>query len=277
MHRIPPTTTTAGRTQALGQHFLIDAQVAARIIEASAVDRDERVCEAGTGNGALTKALCARARSVVSFEIDRRLYENARKWNIANLELVNADIFRQQGVEFDVFVSNLPYSRSRDALQWLATRKRFRRAIVMVQAEFADKLAAMPGDENYRAISAISSYCFSIERLFRVGRDAFDPPPRVDSEVARLVPRRRRGSDDDSATPLLTASAVKKINWLFSQRNKKASKVAARIGAGGILPAGDGRRIDQLTPEEIVSLATAEEKKEKEEEDGKKEKEKAGR
>ena len=228
------------KTRALGQHFLADRHVLGRIIFASALGKDETACEAGAGNGVLTEELCKRAGRVISYEVDRGLYENARSLDFENLQLVNADLFKVNDSEFDVFVSNLPYSRSRDAMQWLATM-RFQRAIVMVQREFADKISARPGDENYRAISAICSYCFKIERLFAVGKDAFNPPPKVESEVLRLVP-----------VHMITPEAVKKVNGLFSQRNKKATKVAARMGVQ--VDFGD-RRVDQLEPEEIMRMA----------------------
>ncbi|MGI0038219.1 MAG: 16S rRNA (adenine(1518)-N(6)/adenine(1519)-N(6))-dimethyltransferase RsmA [Nitrososphaera sp.] len=228
------------KTRALGQHFLADRHALGRIIAASALGKGETACEAGTGNGVLTEELCKHAGRVISYEVDRRLYENAQSLGFENLQLVNADLFKVKDSEFDVFVSNLPYSRSRDAMQWLVTR-RFQRAIVMVQREFADKISARPGDENYRAISAICSYCFKIERLFSVGKDAFNPPPKVESEVLRLVPVRT-----------ITPEAVKKVNGLFSQRNKKATKVAARMGVQ--VDFGD-RRVDQLEPEEIMRIA----------------------
>ncbi|MGI0005227.1 MAG: ribosomal RNA small subunit methyltransferase A [Nitrososphaera sp.] len=227
------------KTRALGQHFLADRHALGRIIAASALGKGETACEAGTGNGVLTEELCKHAGRVISYEVDRRLYENAQSLGFENLQLVNADLFKVKDSEFDVFVSNLPYSRSRDAMQWLVTR-RFQRAIVMVQREFADKISARPGDENYRAISAICSYCFKIERLFSVGKDAFNPPPKVESEVLRLVPVRT-----------ITPEAVKKVNGLFSQRNKKATRVASRMGVQ--VDFGD-RRIDQLEPEEIMRI-----------------------
>lgn len=228
------------KTQSLGQHFLADRKVLAKIIDASAVGRDETVCEAGTGSGILTAELCKYAKKVVSYEVDRALYARAKAALVfPNLQLVNADLFKASA-ESDVFVSNLPYSRSRDALEWLAVQK-FSRAVVMVQKEFAGKLLARPGDENYRAVSVIASHCFSIEPLFDVGRDCFEPPPKVESVVIRLVPKNT-----------VTKEIIKKVNRLFSQRNKKASTVSARLGAAKDY--GD-KRVDQLAPAEIVALA----------------------
>lgn len=228
------------KTRALGQHFLADRRVLARIIEAAGVRSNEVVCEAGTGNGVLTRELCKYAGHVVSYEVDRALYARAQTaMPFQNLELVGGDLFKTKNAGFDVFVSNLPYSRSRDALEWLAVQK-FSRAIVMVQSEFAEKLTAEPGSRSYRAISAIASYCFSIERLFGVGPGAFSPKPSVDSEVLRLTPVRA-----------ITAEAIKKVNLLFSKRNRRASSVAAKMG---IVRDFGQRRIGQLAPAELMEL-----------------------
>jgi 16S rRNA (adenine1518-N6/adenine1519-N6)-dimethyltransferase len=216
--------------------------VLARILDASAIGEGETVCEAGTGNGILTEELCRRAKNVVSYEVDRALYARERATlAFPNLEFVNADLFKRDEQPFDVFVSNLPYSKSRDAFEWLATRK-FDRAIVMVQKEFADKLAAKPGEQNYRAISAIASYCFHIEQLFDVEKECFQPPPLVESTVIRATMKHS-----------ITREAVKNVNRLFSQRNRRASTVAAKLG-GARVDFGD-LRVDQLAPEQIIALA----------------------
>ncbi|AIC17122.1 ribosomal RNA small subunit methyltransferase A [Nitrososphaera viennensis] len=230
------------KTQALGQHFLADRRVLARIVDASAIGKGETVCEAGTGSGILTEELCRHAKKVVSYEVDRELYIHAKaKLASSNLEFVNADLFKRDEQLFDVFVSNLPYSKSRDAFEWLAARK-FDRAIVMVQKEFAEKLLAKPGDSNYRAISAIASYCFHLEKLFDVGKECFNPPPLVESTVIRATLKHS-----------ITRETVKNINRLFSQRNKRASTVAAKLGIQ--MDFGD-RRVDQLVPAQIIALAS---------------------
>ncbi|HEX9678839.1 rRNA adenine dimethyltransferase family protein [Nitrososphaera sp.] len=228
------------RTQKLGQHFLVDQSVLEKIVQACVLGKTETVCEAGTGTGVLTKEMCSRAGRVVSYEVDGQLFRQAKLMQIANLELVNRDLFREHDIEFDVFVSNLPYSKSRDAFEWLAARK-FDRAIVMVQKEFAEKLCSRPGDKYYRAITTIASYCFAIEPLFDVGRDAFEPRPNVESTVLKITPIRR-----------VTEQHIKNANLLFSKRNKKASTVAAKMG----IDADFGqRRVFQLEPAEIMGLA----------------------
>jgi 16S rRNA (adenine1518-N6/adenine1519-N6)-dimethyltransferase len=160
-----------------------------------------------------------------------------------NLQLVNADLFKNSDSHFfDVFVSNLPYSRSRDAIEWLS-RQSFKRAIVMVQDEFADKLTARPGSENYRAISALAAHCFAIEKLFKVRRESFEPQPKVQSSIIRIIP-----------VNTVTREVVGNVNLLFSTRNKNASSVAAK--AGIIIDSiYEGKKIDELEPKDLVKMA----------------------
>lgn len=231
------------RRISFGQHMLIDLKILANIIEASQISNDEIVCEAGTGNGILTHELCKQAKSVISFELDNLLFSNARKslFYLSNLNLVNADLFKRYNVDFNVFVSNLPYSKSKDAFYWLPFQK-FNRAIIMVQKEFADKLEAAPGEKNYRAISVITQHCFNIQSLFNVDRKAFYPEPTVESVVIRLVPSGSR----------ITRQTIKNVNFMFSQRNKKASSIAKKFG--NKFEFGD-TRIDKINTKELIKLA----------------------
>lgn len=230
-----------GRRHRLGQHMLVDGKILKKIIDAANISKGETVCEAGTGRGALTLELCRRARKVISYEVDSVLYEAARKeLHFDNLTLVKGDIF-DAVVEFDVFVSNLPYSRSRDAIEWLAT-KRFSRGVVMVQREFAEKLRAAPGEEDYRSVSALAASCFSISQVAMVGKGSFSPQPRVDSVILKIMPVRT-----------VSRETIKNLNWLFSKRNRKASTVAAKLGIPGF--GEEERRVDQLEPATLVQMA----------------------
>ncbi|HKH85329.1 MAG TPA: 16S rRNA (adenine(1518)-N(6)/adenine(1519)-N(6))-dimethyltransferase RsmA [Nitrososphaera sp.] len=233
-------------TRALGQHMLVDRRILAKIISAAYIGKDEIVLEAGTGQGVLTAELCKYAKQVISYEIDIKLYRKVQEQLLSqfkNLELVNADLFKTKDPHFfDVFISNLPYSRSRDAIEWLSTQE-FDRAILMVQEEFADKLAARPGSKNYRAISALAAHCFAIEKLFKVRRESFEPQPKVESSIIRIIP-----------VNAITREGIRNINLLFSRRNKKVSSVAAEIGI--IIDANYGsKKIDELEPRHLVQIA----------------------
>jgi 16S rRNA (adenine1518-N6/adenine1519-N6)-dimethyltransferase len=226
--------------------MLVDRRILAKITSAAYIGKDEIVLEAGTGQGILTAELCKYAKQVISYEIDIKLYRKVQEQLLSqfkNLELVNADLFKTKDPHFfDVFISNLPYSRSRDAIEWLSTQE-FDRAILMVQEEFADKLAARPGSKNYRAISALAAHCFAIEKLFKVRRESFEPQPKVESSIIRIIP-----------INAITREGIRNINLLFSRRNKKASSVAAEIGI--IIDANYGsKKIDELEPRHLVRIA----------------------
>jgi 16S rRNA (adenine1518-N6/adenine1519-N6)-dimethyltransferase len=226
--------------------MLVDRRILAKITSAAYIGKDEIVLEAGTGQGILTAELCKYAKQVISYEIDIKLYRKVQEQLLSqfkNLELVNADLFKTKDPHFfDVFISNLPYSRSRDAIEWLSTQE-FDRAILMVQEEFADKLAARPGSKNYRAISALAAHCFAIEKLFKVRRESFEPQPKVESSIIRIIP-----------INAITREVIRNINLLFSRRNKKVSSVAAEIGI--IIDANYGsKKIDELEPRHLVRIA----------------------
>ena len=232
---------TSARRHRLGQHMLVDNKVLEKIVSAAQISKDETVCEAGTGLGTLTAELCKRAKKVISFEVDKRLLEKAKEQlRYDNLELVSSDLFKISTLDFEVFVSNLPYSRSRDAIEWLATQK-FDRGIVMVQQEFAEKLVAEPGEKDYRAISALAGHCFKITQITSVGRKSFSPQPEVESVVVKIVP-----------THTVTRETIRRLNLLFSRRNRRASSIAASVGMSDFV--GE-KRIDQLPQSTLIGMA----------------------
>ena len=224
----------------LGQHVLIDSNILRSIADYAELDRNDVVFEIGTGNGNLTAELCKRAKRVISCEVDEDLSKKAQnslsKYN--NLLLVNGDGFKTDH-DFDVFVSNLPYSKSRTAVEWLAVRD-FDRAIVMVQREFAAKLLANSGS-NYRAVSALAQYCFDIEPVMQVSKNSFYPRPKVDSVLLKIVKKRKVSKD-----------VIRGLKLLFSFRGKKLSSVARKLGINENI---NDIRVERLSAEQAIRLA----------------------
>jgi 16S rRNA (adenine1518-N6/adenine1519-N6)-dimethyltransferase len=161
------------------------------------------------------------------------------------LKLVNADIFRIHNLHFDVFISNLPYSRSKQAFQWLAFQK-FNRAIVTVQKEFADKLESNPGEGNFRAITVMTQHCFIMERLFPIRRQSFFPEPLVESNVIKLIRK----------NVIVSKQLIRNLDLLFSQRNRRASSVLRKYGIEFEFEFGN-MRIDELNVADLIRLADA--------------------
>lgn len=228
--------------------MISDWQILRKLIEVSEIRRNELVYEAGTGEGSLTSELCKRASSVVSFEIDRELFKKTKELmsEFPNLSIILSDVFKLQDLEFDVFISNLPYSRTREAIQWLTLQK-FNRAILMVQKEFADKLQAEPGDKNYRSITALAQYCFFMKKMFDVPRRSFNPEPAVESTVIKLVPK--------EATIRMTKTTIGSLNLLFSGRHKGAVAVLRKHNCKIELDLNRTKKIAELTPSQLIHAA----------------------
>jgi 16S rRNA (adenine1518-N6/adenine1519-N6)-dimethyltransferase len=227
------------KRQRLGQHFLKSANIAKFIVDSAQITKKDVVLEVGTGRGILTQLLARKAKSVVSVESDEQLYSDAilHLSYIKNLELMYGDGFETDS-DFTVFVSNLPYSESRNAIEWLA-QKKFSRAVVMVQKEFADKLASMQ-KKQMRAISVIANHAFEIEKIMEVSKNNFEPPPKVDSVVLRLVQKKQ-----------ITPELIESVNKLFSYRRKTISNITKKFGK----KIQSDKRLEELSGDEIIKLA----------------------
>ena len=223
------------RRQRLGQHFLISQSVAKKIIDSAGITKKDSVLEIGTGKGILVPLLCEKAGKVVSIETDDTLYDAAKEKfpEISNLVLVHGNGFKTEE-KFSIFVSNLPYSQSRDAIEWLVQRN-YSHAVIMVQKEFAEKL-----EEKNRAVSVLANYAADIKKIMDVGRNNFSPPPKVDSVVLRLD-RKKTVSQD----------LIQTVNKLFSYKRKKLHNIAKQFGK----VIESDKRLEELSGDEIIHIA----------------------
>lgn len=155
----------------LGQHFLNSKEIAESIVSEAKITKNDIVLEIGTGLGILTPLLCKKAKKIISVDADQNLIKKARIEfsDFENLVLKSGDGFKTKD-SFSIFVSNLPYSKSKDAIEWLAQCS-FSHGIIMVQKEFAEKLVAK--SKNRRAISIIATYAFDIEKISNVRKNNF--------------------------------------------------------------------------------------------------------
>lgn len=228
------------RRRLLGQHFLVSEAIAKSIVDYANITKKDTVLEIGTGRGILLPFLCQAAKKVISVETDKELYLSALEKfeNFSNLSLKHGDGFKLD-LDFTVFVSNLPYSKSRKAIEWLA-QKKFSHAIIMVQKEFAEKLLSKPGNKNHRAVTVLANCCTEIERVMYVKKSNFSPPPKVDSAVLRLT-----------KTQQISKNIINTVNKLFSYRKKTIRNVAKQFG----ISIDSNQRFEDLTDGEIVRLA----------------------
>ncbi|MGO4617873.1 16S rRNA (adenine(1518)-N(6)/adenine(1519)-N(6))-dimethyltransferase RsmA [Nocardia sp. 2YAB30] len=185
-------------TKQLGQNFVHDANTVRRIVAAAGVGRADVVLEVGPGLGSLTLALLDVVDSVVAVEIDPVLARHLpvtvadRAPQLAErLSVVEADALRVAAEDLPAaptaLVANLPYNVAVPVLlHLLAELPSIAVALVMVQAEVADRLAAEPGNRTYGVPSVKAGFFGAVRRAGAVGTQVFWPVPRVDSGLVRI-------------------------------------------------------------------------------------------
>jgi 16S rRNA (adenine1518-N6/adenine1519-N6)-dimethyltransferase len=246
-----------------GQHFLHDANILRRIVQAIAPAPGDRVVEIGPGDGALTLPLLRALGRMTVIELDRdlipRLHASAQ--GVGELQIVNADVL---GVDLAALgegeplrvVGNLPYNISSPILfHCLDHLDAIRDMHFMLQKEVVDRMAAAPGSKVYGRLSVMLQLACRVEPLLAVPPGAFRPPPKVDSAVVRMTPlplEQRPVADADMIARVVKAA--------FGQRRKTLSNAlrdvvsVTQIVAAGVDP---GIRAEQLAPSAFVALARA--------------------
>jgi len=232
-----------GRRRALGQHYLVDPSVVATMVRLANIRRDERVLEIGAGRGALTRALVGLSDSVEAFELDEENYLAMKKMDLEGVVLRLGDGFAGSR-QFDVLVSSLPYSESANFVEWLCGQN-YKRAVVLLQKDFVDKLLSKPGEERYRAISVISQISSDVRIEQDVQRDSFEPPPNVSSVISEFIPR-----------TAVSREQIVLLKALFSQRRRKLGGALAQLGlaAPNASRMLSDRRVQSLAPSDFQWL-----------------------
>jgi 16S rRNA (adenine1518-N6/adenine1519-N6)-dimethyltransferase len=175
----------------LGQHFLADPRILARIADALGASPTDTVLEIGPGPGGLTGALARRAGRVVAIEKDSDLVPSLRS-RFSNVQVIEGDALELNWHSLMppsfLVAGNIPYNITSPLLDKALLPPRPRRIVFLIQKEVADRVTAMPGGAEYGALSIGVQTVATAERLFVVPAGAFQPRPKVDSAVLRIAP-----------------------------------------------------------------------------------------
>jgi 16S rRNA (adenine1518-N6/adenine1519-N6)-dimethyltransferase len=255
----------------LGQSFLVDEKVAARLVGFAGVEAQDLVIEIGTGLGILTRALAARAKHVLSIEVDAGLVRALRSEELLpqNVELVHGDalqldltaIARSAGGPARV-VANLPYALASPLLRRLLdARSELVDWSVLLQREVAERILARPGTREYGSLSVLHQLCVTASRGPDLPPRRFFPVPRVVSRFVRLVPRN---------APLVAPAELGEVERCTRAAFGQRRKTLLNALRGGLVPppsvatmlrlfhelgiAADARA-ERLAPERFVALS----------------------
>src|SRR5438132_6222304 len=239
----------------LGQHFLLDPNVARAIVRDAAIGPGDRVVEIGAGLGSLTLALDASGADVVAVELDPALVSalNDVLEGRPRVRVVPADAMRLDwdtvlgpGDDPWILCANLPYNIATPlVLDVLARVPRVVRSVVMMQREVGERLAARPGDDAYGAVSVRVAYRASASTIRRVSPEVFWPRPKVESVVVRL--------DRLSAPPVDVDEdrLWRVLDEAFAQRRKTMRNALRRLGLD------PSARPEELSLEDFARVASA--------------------
>lgn len=255
-----------------GQNFLCDRNVLDRIVRAAALQSGDRVLEVGPGLGALTRRLADSAAFVTAVEIDTLLEPILAETleNRANIHLVFQDFLKVDlpalldeafGPEPGVVVANIPYYITTPILERLLARKdRVKRIVLLVQQEFAERLAAKPATESYGSMTIFAQYHTRVEVAGSVSRNCFLPPPEVASAIVVFTP-----VEGGTIAVRDETAFFRLVHAAFGQRRKTLPNALAGgdtgldrpqaetlVAEAGIDPA---RRGETLSLEEFARLA----------------------
>jgi 16S rRNA (adenine1518-N6/adenine1519-N6)-dimethyltransferase len=250
-----------GARKSLGQHFLLDANLTARIVRAAGALHGRHVIEVGPGPGGLTRALLdAPTASVVAVEIDPRATSAIGELQRAcpgRLSIVQGDAL---AIDLAALappprqvIANLPYNIASPLLvRLLRGAGQFERLTLMFQQEVAERICAALATPAYGRLSVLAQWVCSVELELRIPPAAFVPSPKVWSAVVGFIPRPLQPDPDLFARmERLTAAA-------FGQRRKMLRGALRVLGGESLLAAADiapGRRAETLTVAEFDRLA----------------------
>jgi 16S rRNA (adenine1518-N6/adenine1519-N6)-dimethyltransferase len=204
--------------------MMVDKDVIRKIADAADIRKGETVLEIGAGSGNLTRELAAKTKNVVAVEIDRGFEKELGKIKGIKVIVGNGleEIIR---IEFDKLVANLPYAIC-EPLVWKLVGIDFRLAVLTVPRGFANLLCAGEDDKKRSKISIAAQSIFNVEVIGEVPREAFNPAPKTDSVIVRMIPKPGKGLQREvlKRRSLLVKNAI--MRALFSAR--KMTKNHAR-------------------------------------------------
>jgi 16S rRNA (adenine1518-N6/adenine1519-N6)-dimethyltransferase len=251
--------------KAFGQNFIVEPSVYDRMIDNASLTKSDTVLDIGAGLGFLTRLMAEKSKRVIAVEADPQLafILCEQLSGISNVQVVQGDVFKVKIPEFNKVVSTPPYSISSRLLLWILN-KRFDCAVLVLQKEFAHRLAASVGNEDYGWLSVLAYFSAKVDLLDVIPKSLFFPSPKVDSVITRLVPK---------IAPFdlqMNGAGFKRfVQLLFTQRNKKvrnavlpylrsvcgASKEDAKVIVEKLPFLG--KRVRELAPEDFGVLANA--------------------
>ena len=233
-----------------GQNFLIDPNIIHKIISIIEPYKKHQILEIGPGKGALTKPLSMICKKITAIEIDPLLCDY-----LNNLKLKNVDIHNEDILKFDcnklpknyVIIGNLPYNISTPILFKFINDNNWRKLIIMIQKEVAERIISSENNKKYGRISVMMQSFFNINLEFNIPKTVFSPRPEITSSLLTITPKKNISTNYDNLK-LLVQNAFK------HRRKKLRHNLNTILNDEIIFPIKD-KRAEQLSVQEYQILA----------------------
>lgn len=246
--------------KSLGQNFLIDKNIINKIAESINVNNDDLIIEIGPGSGALTQELVKKGCKVICFEIDERLKDKLSLIKSDNLTIIFNDFLTINLNDYTkdykrlFFVGNLPYYITTAIINKIVSESNPYEITIMIQKEVADRFSAKPNSKEYGSLSVFLQYNFDIIKICNVSKNCFEPVPKVDSTVLKLIKNKKYNVKNEQKFYKLIKDSFKQKRK--NLRNNLKSYDYEKINS--ILKTFDkdlNKRAEQITIEEFVKIS----------------------
>jgi 16S rRNA (adenine1518-N6/adenine1519-N6)-dimethyltransferase len=249
----------------LGQNFLVDPTLYPKLGTYAKLTMSDVVLDAGAGFGFLTHFLAEKCRTVIAVEKDSQVVAVLRDQtrNLSNVTVVEGDMLKVHLPVFNKVIALPPYYLSSNLVMWLLGRN-IDCAVLVVQKEFAQRLVAAVGTEDYSWLTVLVYQQALTDVFDEVAKDLFYPPPKVDSIIMRLTPHKTKPFEIKDK-----ACFVRLVKWLFTERNKKLAKAISPFLRSNFnlskqeaeklaqtIPQHD-KRVRELLPKDFGAIANA--------------------
>jgi 16S rRNA (adenine1518-N6/adenine1519-N6)-dimethyltransferase len=257
-HRIFPN-------KLMGQNFMVNPSLYPQLCTYAELSKSDVVLDAGAGFGWLTCYLADKCRAVIAVEKDPQVALMLREQvkGLSNVTVIEGNVLKAELPTFNKVIAIPPYYLSSHLVTWLFGLK-IDCAVMIMQKEFAIRLVAPIGSEEYGWLTVISNQCAEVELLDSIPKRMFYPQPRIESTILRLKPLKNKTFEVKN--PKIFVNMAK---WLFTQRNKKLGKALipfiqcnfklTKQEAENIAPTLPlfNRRPRELSPKDFGALANA--------------------
>ncbi|HUU79436.1 MAG TPA: 16S rRNA (adenine(1518)-N(6)/adenine(1519)-N(6))-dimethyltransferase RsmA [candidate division Zixibacteria bacterium] len=250
--------------KALSQNFMVNSDILHRQLSYAEITDEDIVLEIGAGTGILTKRLAEKAGKIFSIEYDKQLvqYLNNLFKNNEKVTIISGDILKLDLPKVNKVVANIPYHIS-SPITFKLLDLDIDLAVLMYQLEFANRMIAKPGTSDYSRLSVNVQYEANVEILEKVSKGNFYPPPKVDSAIVKIIPKKEKLPVEVKyfriITRLLFNTKNKLVTAVLYEFFKKKIKKEKRFEMKNLIDTNithSNIRVRELTNEELIQITS---------------------